>query len=364
LPYKFIRLSLGAKAAFVSNEGSFQYLTKATEDYIQDSSKANRFLFDEQIQAAYINGKKKIGRLDIQAGVRVERTWNRGYTPATDQIFTRDYTKAFPSMSLQYKINDEQSLALNYIRRINRPGYNLLNPFRFYLNSSSYMEGNADLQPSFNDAVDLTWFISPQYFIRLRSTQIHNYWDRLYFTDSVAGTTSLTRANVGNAAYYGISFNFSKSIARWWDVQGYAGGEYSWFRLNAYGQDRFYNGVNGWIDVSNTFYLNKNKTLIGELHAYYYTARQKDYKRWGEMSVVDGGIKALLLEKKLTLSLFLDDLFQKAYWDQKNAINGTEEFSYDNARLATFSVSYKFGNSNLKSRRERSESVEEIQRAR
>jgi hypothetical protein len=102
---------------------------------------------------------------------------------------------------------------------------------------------------------------------------------------------------------------------------------------------------------------------VAELHCYYYSARQKDYKRWGEMSLLDGGIKAMLLDKSLILGLSFEDPFQKAYWDQKNQVNGTEEFSYDNARLATFSLTYKFGNSSLKSRRDRSESNEEIQRA-
>jgi outer membrane receptor protein involved in Fe transport len=363
LPYSFIRLSVGAKASFVNNEGAFEYQTKKAEDYVTDSNRANRFLFDEQIQAGYISGQKKIGKLDVKAGIRVERTWNKGFTPVTGQIYTRDYARAFPSLGLQYSLSDNHSLAFNYNRRINRPGYNLLNPFRFYLNPSSYIEGNAGLQPSFTDAFDLTWFIGQRYFIRLNANQVHNYWDRLYFTDSSAGTTSLTRANVGNAAFYTVNFNASQTITKWWEIQGFAAVQYSRFTLHAYEQNRFFASVNGWIDLSHTFYLNKNKTLIAELHTSYYTPRQKDYKRWEEMSLVDGGLKALLFDKNLTLGFIFDDLFQKAYWDQKNSINGTEEFSYDNARLVTISANWKFGNSNLKSKRDRSEANEEIQRA-
>jgi outer membrane receptor protein involved in Fe transport len=161
-----------------------------------------------------------------------------------------------------------------------------------------------------------------------------------------------------------LNFNFSKTINNWWEMEGFVGMEYSWFRLDAYGQNRFYNGVNGWIDISNTFYLNKSKTFVAELHAYYYSARQKDYKHWREMSLFDGGVKAMLLDKKLILGLTFEDPFQKAYWDQKNEVNGTEEFSYDNGRLASFSVTYKFGNNSIKSKKERSEGNEEIQRAR
>jgi len=364
LPYPFVRLAVGAKASFVNNEGSFQYLTKTAEDYKPDSGKANRFLFDEQIQAAYISGKKTLEKLDVQLGLRVERTYNKGYTPATKEIFTRDYTQAFPSLNLRYQINDKHSLALNYMRRINRPGYNLLNPFRFYLSPTSFVEGNAGLQPSFSNAADLTWFIGQEYFLRFRVTQTHNYWDRLYFTDSVAGTTTLTRANVGEAVYYGLNFNWSRSLTKWWDVQGFIGIEYSRFTLFAYGQNRFFSGVNGWGDLSNTFYLNHDKTIVAELHCHYYTPRQKDYKRWEEMSVFDGGVKAMLLNKNLTIGLYIEDPFKKAYWDQTNQVNGTEEFSYDNAFLGTLSITYKFGSTSLKAKKDRSEANEEIQRAR
>jgi outer membrane receptor protein involved in Fe transport len=364
LPGKFARFTTGAKAAFVSNEGFFQYSTKTGSEFLNDTARGNRFLFDEEIQAAYINGKKAIGKFDIQAGVRIERTFNRGYTPATNQVFTREYTEVFPSFNLLYKINDSHSLGLSYTRRLNRPGYNLLNPFRFYLTHDSYMEGNPDLQPSFNNGGDISWFIKNQYTLRFRVNNVHNYWDRLYFTDSAAGTTSLKRANVGNATYYNLTLNFNRSICKWWDIQGSTGTEYSRFRLNAYNEERFFDGFNGWIEIQNTFYLNKKRTLIAELHSYYYTPRQKDYKRWEEMSVLDGGVKAMFFNKNLVLGFFFEDPFNKAYWDQKNQINGTTEFSFDNAALVNFSVTYKFGNNTLKGRREKSDSVEEIQRAR
>ncbi len=363
LPYSFAHFWLGGKASIVNNDGSFSYYTNTAQGYMADSSKANRFLYDENIQALYLNVQKNLKKLDIQGGVRMESTWNEGYTPATGQVNQRRYTTLFPSAKLLYKFNDKQSVALSYLKRINRPGYNFLNPFRFYYAEHSYTEGNPQLQPSFNHTIELSWFINHGHFIRIRTSRILNYWDRLYFVDDKTGVSSLTRVNIGKSVFYGFTYGFSHTVAKWWELHGNISAEYSRFRLQAYGQDNFYDGINGWIDVNNSFYLNKKKTLLADLHGYYYTPRQKDYKRWEEMSNFEGGIKALMMDKNLVIGLTFEDPFAKAYWFQTNKVNGTTEYSYDDGRIATLSVTFKFGNVNVKSRN-KSDSNEEIQRAR
>ncbi len=363
LPYSFARLSLGAKASFVNNDGSFTYLVKTGEAFAKDSSKSNRFLYDEQIQAAYLTAQKNIAGLDIQAGLRLEHTHTKGYTPATGQTNETDYTQLFPSLSLGYKADEKNSYGFTYTRRVSRPGYNFLNPFRFYYTPNSYTEGNPNLKPSTNNVLELSWFMESKYYVRLRTAQISNYWDRLIITDNTTGTSSTTRVNIGKAALYSASFGFAYNVTKWWEFRGDINGQYSSFSLNGYGSENSYSGYNGWINVSNTFYLNKSKTIIAELNGYYYTPRQKDYKLWAEMSDIDGGIKAMFLNKCLTIGINFEDPFQKAYWFQTNKLNGATEYSYDDGRFVCLTVSYKFGNKNIRAKRERSEAIEEIQRA-
>lgn len=364
LPYSFARLSVGAKAAMVSNDGYLTYFTASQGEYIADSNRANHFLYDEKIYAAYINAQRALGKIDLQAGLRAEYTWNRGYTPATNEIDERSYLNLFPSFKLLYKYKDESSLAFTYQRRINRPSYNQLNPFRFYYTENSYTEGNPQLQPSFSNILELSWFIDRNNIIRFKTNLTNNYWDRLYFTDSATNSTVVTRMNVGSATYYSLNYNLEYSVAKWWDLSGNIGLEYSNFRMTGYGQDKHYEGYSAWIDISNSFYLNKKKTLLADLHAYYYSPRQKDYKRWDEMSTIDGGIRALLMHKNLILGVSFEDPFAKAFWLQTNLENGTSEYTYDDARIVTISATFKFGNNKLKARKDRLDNNEEIMRAR
>ena len=80
------------------------------------------------------------------------------------------------------------------------------------------------------------------------------------------------------------------------------------------------------------------------------------------MSCINLGIRWMLMDKNLVLTLNGDDIMGKTYWLQTNLANGTKEYSYDDERSVRFSVSYKFGNKNVKGKRDRSTS-EEIQRA-
>jgi len=57
----------------------------------------------------------------------------------------------FPSVFISDKINEQNELSVSVGRRIDRPTYKQLNPFKFYLDPSTYVEGN----PFFETAADL-----------------------------------------------------------------------------------------------------------------------------------------------------------------------------------------------------------------
>jgi hypothetical protein len=136
---------------------------------------------------------------------------------------------------------------------------------------------------------------------------------------------------------------------------------YSYFRLHYYGDAVVLTGINEWFETGNSFSLNKSRTLAAEVSGYYYTPRQKDFKRWAEMSNIEVGIKALFLDKNLIIALDMEDLLKKAYWLQTNVMNNAFEFSNDNSYGGRLSVTYKFGNKNVKGKRDRNAS-EEMQR--
>jgi outer membrane receptor protein involved in Fe transport len=360
-PLKVMTLSFGGKAAFVESNSDNIYKIFNGADFITDTTRTNLFSYQEQTQALYISGQKSKGKWDMQVGLRGERTYMEAYSPTTGSRNIREYTQLFPSGYLQYKINDQNTLGATYTRRISRPGYSMLNPFRFYFGSNYYSVGNPALQPSFINSAELSYRWKSKYSIRLTGRHVDNYWDRIAQTDMTTGSTILTRANIGSSWSAWLSVSGQFGVTKWWETRSSINAGYNRFSLNYYNQQVMLDGFNPWLECYNSFYLNKNKTFTAEFNTYYYAPRRKDYKLWGEMSTLDIGMKLMLMDKNLIIALYLEDLMARAYWQQTNVINGTNEYSYDNARGGRISLTYKFGNKNVKTKQS-DHSNEEIQR--
>lgn len=81
---------------------------------------------------------------------------------------------------MTYEPNDMNNLSLSYGRRISRPYYQRLNPFKWYSNPYSYSEGNPFLLPSYTDNVELT------------HTYNNSLTSAIYFSKTTDGTDQVT----------------------------------------------------------------------------------------------------------------------------------------------------------------------------
>ena len=120
-------------------------------------SLSNLFLYDEQIAAAYISAAKSFGtKWSVKIGLRGEYTWARGDWRSAGEKSTKSYFNIFPTAFFSYMPSKDWRLAVSYTRRISRPGYSQLNPFRTYMSANSFTEGDPDLDPQFSDQVSLS----------------------------------------------------------------------------------------------------------------------------------------------------------------------------------------------------------------
>ena len=361
-PSKLAVFSFGAKAAFVNSGVRNIYETQVQSAYVIDTLQTNTFQYSEQTQAAYISGQRSFGKKwEVQAGLRAEHTHTSGYSPTLAVTNDHDYTNLFPSAYVQYTANDNNIINLSYSKRIKRPAYNALNPFKFYYSLNSYTVGNPDLQPSYINRLLFTYLYRSRYTFQAYGSYVANYWDRIAVVDSAASNTGFVKANIGRAWYYGASFGVTIQPAKWWEFHGSINGEYSDFKPNHY-DNTSYAGYTGWIDGSNSFFLDKKRNFSAEISGYYHAPRQKDYKRWDRMSSVNVGVKAQLLDKNLIITFNIDDMFRKTFWYQTNLVNGTTEYSYDDEQSVRLAVTYKFGNKSAKARRQHNTENEELQR--
>ncbi len=147
-PTPGLNLNYGLKFSQSQADDDFKYYNTAEEaDPKPDLKRSDAFQFRERIGAACFSARKKFGeKRQTKLGLRGEHTQTRGHSITLHQIDRHSYFQLFPTAYLMYKPNAKHSYSLSYGRRIPRPGFHSLNPFKFYTSPYSYSSGNPELE--------------------------------------------------------------------------------------------------------------------------------------------------------------------------------------------------------------------------
>ena len=154
---KKINLSYGVKATFTKAKSDVLFFDTVSGSPVLDPNQSNEFDYSEDILAGYISGNTNLNdKLKMKFGLRLEDTKTKGVNAKINEVTVKNYTKLFPSLYFSYAKNGNNNFGFAYGRRINRPNFRNLNPFRFYINDNSYSVGNPFLQPTFSDNIELS----------------------------------------------------------------------------------------------------------------------------------------------------------------------------------------------------------------
>lgn len=155
-----VRLEAGFKTSFVETDNDVVFYDKSNSTPVYDSSKSNHFNYKENNHAVYMNWNKDSKKWSLMAGLRAELTNLEGLQSVGNIGFDSSYLQLFPSMFVNYKITENKTVGVSVSRRIDRPNYSQLNPFRFFLDPSTYSSGNPALKPQ------LTWSYELSYTVK------------------------------------------------------------------------------------------------------------------------------------------------------------------------------------------------------
>ncbi len=174
-PFKSgLKLEAGVKSSYVKSDNLVNY-ERLTPFGWRPDARNNHFVYTENINAAYINANKRIKKWDVQTGLRLENTITKGVQASNNSTVKRNYVSLFPSAFVSRPLNKKNTLTLSAARRLQRPNYQDLNPFTFFLDSLSYRQGNPYLTPQFSYNYEL----------------IHNYNNKLITTLNYTNTTDV-----------------------------------------------------------------------------------------------------------------------------------------------------------------------------
>lgn len=207
----------------VNNEYAFEQLD-ADGNWQVFPAFNNNLIYSEKIHAGYVMAGNKFNKVSIQAGLRGEYSDIRTELTETNEVNPREYFNLFPSVNLGFEITRNKTLQFSYSKRINRPHFRELLPFSNFSDTRNFFQGNPNLNPEYTHAFETGYLVNWDKGSILSSAYYrHRIGDiqRVVQVDN-DGTTRIFPINIGSTNSYGLEFNFSYTIGKWWDINSSA----------------------------------------------------------------------------------------------------------------------------------------------
>ncbi|MDR0792491.1 MAG: TonB-dependent receptor [Chitinophagaceae bacterium] len=220
-----VTLGVGGKFSGSNIDGIANALlwTPDANNYLYNSSLSNNLNYHQRVYAGYAELNFPISKtLSARLGGRYERTEIHAFYQNANQAIQKGYNTFIPSVFLMKKIDETQTLKLNFTLRINRPGYMDLNPFVNTADPKNISMGNPDLKPeiwdryeaSYNKDLGKTGSLMAMLFYRQSNGDIQSfmtYYPSINIGDTVYTNTSVSiRENIGTEKNAGgnVYFDF------------------------------------------------------------------------------------------------------------------------------------------------------------
>lgn len=349
---KIYSFEAGLKSSYVK--------TNSTASMLGYFDQNDRFVFEENIQAAYASGQAQFEKTSVQVGVRVENTISSGNSVSIHQVDKKNYLEVFPSIFIQQNIKHEQTLGLRYSYRIGRPNYHMLNPFVWIIDPYTYNIGNPNLKPQFTHSLALTHTFKGKLF----SSIGYNYTKDL-FTEVVSQNDETkaiyqTMENFGHSADFNISETVQLQPTQWWQLNSTAIVMHKKITTNESGSNEF----KRWsyiANMRNSFTL-PNKISL-ELSGNYMSKQLVGNFIIKPRYSIDLGMQIRVLNDKGSIRASFSDIFKTSSFGAYSKYGNIDldvNNRFETQRL-NISFSYRFGKSEFKTRANRSTSSSEEQ---
>src|SRR5690606_23577658 len=350
------KIAAGLKTSYVSTDNAADYFIYENNIPSVDYDKTNRFKYDENINAAYLNFNKNFPRILIQTGLRLENTRSKGHQLGNamkpDSSFTKNYTSLFPTAYVSYKLDTagKQTLNFSYGRRIGRPYYQALNPFVFLLDKFSYFKGNPFLKPEYSSNFELSYNYNNRFIVNLLYHYSNDIQNEMIEKNGI--TLTSTTGNLGERIRKGISINTVMKRGSWWNCNVYT--EIMNNRNKGHLASGILNTNSTYMSIRPSSQFSFKNGWSAELSGFYNTKITDGQFEVAASGAVDAGVQKKLLSNKASIKLAARDIFRTIA--SKGIIHNipNTDASFHNfmdTRVVTASFSYSFSKGEVSTRK-------------
>ncbi|WP_142786049.1 outer membrane beta-barrel protein [Changchengzhania lutea] len=320
--------------------------------FVLDDLNSDIFLYKELNYAAYSSYTKDWESWSLKAGLRAEYTDIQSNSLSTTQVNDNDYLKFFPSMYVLHNLNDKNVLYLSYNKRIQRPRYSQLNPFKYFINDNAYSTGDPNLKPQIDDIVTLGYTLNDTYTFELYYRYENDPAMEISFQDNDSRILKNIDTNIDRNISYGLDFiTYTKIIPRWnlYALSSVFYYENRFFALESNNELYTTDEWSVYLQLINYFTLLKDKSLNIDVSFNYISPIVDGPRIISDRSGLNINLRKTFWNNRASLSLGVNDMFNSQNFTQITKYLNQDSFlkSRMENRLVTFGFNYKFGNFRL-----------------
>jgi len=336
-------VNAGLKLSFIETSSNNDFFSVVNDNNVLIGSLSNKYNYNENVQAVYCSISKNIKKWSFKAGIRSEITQTVGKSLVLNEEHQNDYIDFFPTIYISHKINSKNNISFSYSDRIERPPYQYLDPFKWYITKYDYAQGNPFLNPSYIKNVELNYLhnnsFSAKIYYTYQNDKIGRYvvLDSLDIKNQIQKTDNFLNLNTcGVSIYKLLKFKLLETV-----LQGNFA--YSEFLSN---RKEFsdLSGINGIFIMNNTFNVGKKINILcnfeEQIPGLYNYRTMENYFR------LDIGANYIHSDKGFEIRLLVSDIFKTAnpeYYYESGGIKQTYKNYYD-TRFLNLILVWKLGN--------------------
>ena len=343
-------LSFGSKLQLHNASSDAKYYVKD----VYDPNSSSDYEYKNSILAGYGEYAGNFNKLGIKAGLRYEYTWqNVEYHLGNGDDFKKNYGSLVPTASLQYTLSQGSNLGLTYNMRISRPGISYLNPYVDKSNPIALTYGNPELDVEKNHNISLVYnLFTPKLMVNLNLH--HNFVDNAISQYSFYDSNDLLNTTYGNVVKrHQTGLNGYVNYLMTKDTRIFFNGGLNYIDLRSDALNQKNSGwtFNAMVGLQQTLPWNLKLSAFAITSTKNYTLQG-----WsGGFNLLTASLTKSLLKDKLSLSVSgLIGLNNGGNINIESYNSGKDFTSHTNVKVpisgVTFTVSYTFGNSKLKTR--------------
>jgi iron complex outermembrane receptor protein len=345
---KSLKFESGLKFSDVQSDNDLLQKHSAAADYIS----INHFVYNEKVDAGYINFNQSFKNTSVQIGFRAEYTSSKAVGDSSHivQTIDRDYLNLFPSVFIHQNLGKKNEIGFSYSRRIDRPQYDNLNPFVFNLDPYTYIKGNPYLRPQYTNNFEFSYTYNKQLNVTLGYSRTTDVITEVPGTDPVTKISFITNQNLQVQNAYNFNVNTPYTITKWWGGDVNLTGFYLGFKsqgLQGADLDRGQTAFQG--RTTQTFSFSHIRAELtgnyqsGLTYSLYYVKPQYS---------TDAGLSRSFADKKLNVKLSMSDIFNTLRNDVASNYqsNNLDIRQKRESRITRLTLTYNFGSSKIQAR--------------